>query len=623
MRGSGASRLSVAPGGALAGPWVRNPLWRNARAVPSLDLQFADNKSLVDGVTGQNLVTFTRASRATYTDSAGVLRSATTNLLTRSEEFGTTWTALNSSVSADATVAPNGASTADKIVENSINNVHGVSRSGGSESLVNGTVYTFSVYAKAAERSFVWMQALNSFAKSYFNLSTGVVSASGAGHTSTITAVGNGWYRCAITFTSDQTNNSYRAIGMAQVSGTESYAGDNTSGLFLWGAQLEQSSTVGEYIPTTSTINSAPRFDHNPTTGESLGVMVEEARTNSIIGSADFSSTYTALSNITTTVDTTVAPDGSTTGDTITGANSTLNLKYFYKQLSTTATGAYTASVYLKFNTQSIVLLRLNDNTGVNGVRQLINLSTGQLSGSVSIDGTATNPSSSITPVGNGWYRCTVTCTFNLAITTLQGPAVFHDGYTTSTSTNSYFVWGAQLEAGAFPTSYIPTTTATVTRAADVASITGSNFSSWYNSSASTIYSEAASSSGAAYNGYIYTIGADFNNSITHYRQSDFQPVARIRTASVDEYGAIGNGQIWTGTTTNKFALGVATTSGRQASNGQLTTGTDDTSITFPSVSFITIGALTGGTLPFNGTIKRLVYWGQRLPNSTLQAITQ
>jgi hypothetical protein len=264
MRALGASRTSLVPGGVLAGPWVRDGLWRNARAVPSLDLRFADNKSLVDAVTGASLVTFTRASDGTYVDSAGVLQTAATdvprfdhnpttgeslgllveeqrtNLLTYSEQFdNAAWTNNSSSEQADAAVAPDGTTTADKLIENNTTNVHGFARGGGSESLVNGTVYTFSVYAKAAERTFVYLQALSTFTKTYFNLSTGVVSATGAGHTPSIIALANGWYRCAITFTSDTTNNSIRAIGMSAVSGTESYAGDGTSGLFLWGAQLE------------------------------------------------------------------------------------------------------------------------------------------------------------------------------------------------------------------------------------------------------------------------------------------------------------------------------------------------------------------------------------------------
>ena len=79
MRALGASRTSLVPGGVLAGPWVRDPLWRRARAVPSLDLRFADNKSLVDAVTGASLVTFTRASSGTYVGSDGVLQTAATN----------------------------------------------------------------------------------------------------------------------------------------------------------------------------------------------------------------------------------------------------------------------------------------------------------------------------------------------------------------------------------------------------------------------------------------------------------------------------------------------------------------------------------------------------------------
>jgi hypothetical protein len=79
MRGSGALRTGVTPGGALAGPWVQNPLWTAARAVPSLDLRFADNKSLIDAVTGASLVTFTRASSGTFVDSAGTLQTAAVN----------------------------------------------------------------------------------------------------------------------------------------------------------------------------------------------------------------------------------------------------------------------------------------------------------------------------------------------------------------------------------------------------------------------------------------------------------------------------------------------------------------------------------------------------------------
>jgi len=386
----------------------------------------------------------------------------------------------------------------------------------------------------------------------------------------------------------------------------------------------------GHQLPDTliqTATNDVPRFDHNPTTGESLGLLVEEARTNSIFGSADFSSTYTSLTNLTATVDTAVAPDGSTTADTIAGASSTLNIKYFYKNFTTTATGAYTASIYLKANTQSIVLLRLNDNTGVNGVRQLINLSTGQLSGSVSIDGTATNPSSSITSVGNGWHRYTVTCTFNSAITSLQGPAVFHDGFTTSTSTNSYFAWGAQLEAGAFPTSYIPTTTAAATRSADVASITGTAFSSWYRQDEGVLFAQYSipfDSSTSIFPLIATTTDGSFNNVIGLYaRTVDDTRRAVVRFSGASDFDQSNNVAYVYGTST-KNALAYATNDIALVVEGA--SATVDNSATIPTVDRLGIGGnvVTGGALGYlNGTIRRLVFFPQRLANSTLQSITQ
>ena len=64
--------------------------------------------------------------------------------------------------------------------------------------------------------------------------------------------------------------------------------------------------------------------------------------------------------------------------------------------------------------------------------------------------------------------------------------------------TSGIYLWGAQLEEGAFPSSYIPTTTAAATRSADVASITGTAFSGWYRQDEGTFYGEATGLSGGA-----------------------------------------------------------------------------------------------------------------------------
>jgi hypothetical protein len=256
------------------------------RPGPTLDLNFAASLNTVDQVSGQNLVTFNRSTSGTYVDSTGVLRSAVTNLLLRSEEFETTWgrtgiLAFGSGSVVNAIPAPNGSITADLITEDTATSAHAVSQG----SVTSGVTYTISVYAKAAGRTRLQITGLGAEGQGFFtdyNLSSVTVSNAPPG--SSIADVGNGWCRCVMPITASSTAGPI--FRLRDASGSSNYTGDGTSGIYLWGAQLEQSTTVGEYIPTTSTINSAPRFDHDPTTLESLGLLVEEQRTNLITDSS-------------------------------------------------------------------------------------------------------------------------------------------------------------------------------------------------------------------------------------------------------------------------------------------------------------------------------------------------
>ena len=263
MRALGASRTSLVPGGVLAGPWVRNDLWRRARAVPSLDLRFADNKSLTDAVTGASLVTFTRASSGTYTDSAGVLQTAATdvprfdhdpttgeslgllveeqrtNLLLRSEDFSTTWVRFNVNASINAILAPDGTLTADKLTENDADNFHRIR-----QGITSGVTGVFSVFLKAAERTRVNLGTSDTNLIAGFDLSAGsVVSGTGS-----IEPFGDGWYRCSISATFTTSG----PFLLLRNSSSEFYTGDGTSGIYLWGAQLEPDSFPTSYIPTTT-----------------------------------------------------------------------------------------------------------------------------------------------------------------------------------------------------------------------------------------------------------------------------------------------------------------------------------------------------------------------------------
>jgi len=233
---------------------------------PTLNLDFANSK-IVDP-----RITFTRASTATRTNEKGLLETVAsgapridydpvtlackgllieesrTNLLTYSEQFdNAAWTKARSSISANATTAPDGTSTADKLVEDTTaSNTHFIE---AVVSTTSGTTYTFSVYVKAGERTKLALNAYtNTSIATNFDLSA--VTASNA--YGTITTLLGGWYRCSITFTSGFTGNGFFDIYLRNASDTSTYTGDGTSGIYLFGAQLEAGAFATSYVSTTS-----------------------------------------------------------------------------------------------------------------------------------------------------------------------------------------------------------------------------------------------------------------------------------------------------------------------------------------------------------------------------------
>lgn len=229
--------------------------------------------AIIDEASGRlaPYVTFTRSSTATYFDATGVMRTAAaneprydhdpvtgalrgllveeqrTNLLLRSQEFdnAVVWILSGADRISNAIVAPDGTLTAEKLVETAVDAPHGVTQN---VSLVSGTTYAFSFYAKAAERtvvSFFGAGGLSSIA-GRVNLTTGAVESG----TVSVQNVGNGWWRISAVGASTFTGANSVSIQLYNVGGT--YLGDGTSGVFLWGAQLEAGSFATSYIPTTS-----------------------------------------------------------------------------------------------------------------------------------------------------------------------------------------------------------------------------------------------------------------------------------------------------------------------------------------------------------------------------------
>ena len=169
------------------------------------------------------------------------------NLLANSEQFDK-WTWSAASVTPNIAISPIGTQTADKIIESASSNYHYISQG---PSITPGLSYTFTIYAKAAERSSFGLEASYSgVSKRVALYDLSAVSATmtqqiGATGVPSIVSVGNGWYKCTLQFNSVAGEISAGIV--IGVNAIASYAGDGTSGLYIWGAQLEQNSQSTDY----------------------------------------------------------------------------------------------------------------------------------------------------------------------------------------------------------------------------------------------------------------------------------------------------------------------------------------------------------------------------------------
>jgi hypothetical protein len=379
--------------------------------------------------------------------------------------------------------------------------------------------------------------------------------------------------------------------------------------------------STGTYVGSdglvkTATTNEA-RFDHNPTTGESLGLLVEEARTNLLLRSEEFDNASWAKSSVTVSANAAISPDGNVSADLIT--DSSTSIEHFLDQTcSTTTNQAYTQVIYAKAGTAPsfrIMVVAIGSSSITSTV---IFTQTAGVIVAGGIAGLIT--SATATLFNNGWYRCAITYTLNGTVTTHQMRIYpYLAGVYAGTGLGTFF-WGAQLEVGAFATSYIPTTTATVTRAADVASITGSNFSSWYNQTEGTVFGQfLRTASTNSQQGRVFSFNDGTNtNALEIYQTGASNPSAQITATTAQ---ALWTPSGFTVGTSIKEVLGYQLNNSNASFNGSAETL--DTACNIPTVTQARIGDRQDGVRNLNGTIRRLTYWPVRLANPTLQAITQ
>jgi hypothetical protein len=366
--------------------------------------------------------------------------------------------------------------------------------------------------------------------------------------------------------------------------------------------------------------NDAPRFDHDPVTGESRGLLIEESRTNSIrnsqAGGAVVGASGTLPTNWITNLLTGISREVVATG-TVNG--------FSYIDIKFSGTNTSGAGGFLQIHPEAL--------------GQVVAASGQSWSASIYIALIAGTFSGTTSPLWRMVERDAATTAISGAVSTTDISAANATLSRVSVSRTlngagteritSQFIWtvanGAtvdftlriaapQLEQGAFPTSYIPTTTAAATRAADSAVVTP--ISSFYNQAEGTLFAEAniPSSPSNAFAADVYT---DVQNRLGIYRVASSTDMASF--VMVGNSGQSGLVNTVT-TQPTKSALAFASDNFAMATNGG--TVAVDTSGSLPSATSLRIGQRADGGQAANGHIRKIAYWPKRLSNALLQQLT-
>ena len=372
----------------------------------------------------------------------------------------------------------------------------------------------------------------------------------------------------------------------------------------------------------TAAINE-PRIEYNPITGECKGLLIEESRGNLLTYSEQFENAAWGKLRLSVVDNVAVAPDGTLTGDKLIEDTQT-GWHTISSNRSFTSGVLYTLSGYYKAAERTMVLIRLG-NIGASfpgGIdhQAIFDLSTGTI---VSTGTALTHVS--ITPVGNGWYRCGIAASAQATSTDSVHPALIarSDGVSSyqGDGTSGIYIWGAQLEAGPFPTSYIKTEASAVTRGADNASVTGANFSSWYRQGECGLLCEFSVPYAGGTSNAVRICDNSENNRIALQGFASGAPRNRflLTKDGTTVYGAEAtlNANI-----KNRHTLGINEGVVFAARNGEFATGGLTPSSMPNNVNRLTIGAARTSA-HLNGHISRLTYWPKRLTNTQLQELSK
>jgi len=325
-----------------------------------------------------------------------------------------------------------------------------------------------------------------------------------------------------------------------------------------------------------------PRFDFNPTTLVCKGLLIEEASTNLLTYSENQSNAvWNINTNMGVAASATTDPAGGTNAFTLTAnANSAL----FGRTLTGTIGQPYTYSIWIRRK------------TGTGGVRMFIGDNISQIVTS---------------QVSSTWNRISVSNT-PTAVTVRAYIQLDISG-------NEIEIYGAQVEQKAFSTSYIPTVASQVTRNADVATMTGTNLTSWYVANEGTFSATGSTNDGTASKALLSVDDTTLQNRMTMRRANNSFGCIGV-TLNVTQWNNNTAANSWPNSTTKTATLGY-----KVNDIGFALAGTDlktDLIADIPAITILRIGGEVGGNI-MNGYVQKIFYWPFKLTNSEITAFSK
>lgn len=588
---------------------------------PSLDLNFLTREQTLD-----SRISFSRASTGTYFGSDGLLKVSAMNLLLYSEDFSNVGWAVLAGVTKTSTNNPEfrGTLTAGLWTSDTGNSQHIFYPA--SITTVSGVTYTHSIYVKSngATRLQLSGGTAGFGASQYVNFS---LAGSGsvlnqAGGTGNISAVGNGWFRISWTLVASASATG-ATFGLSFISADgdtryPTYIGSAGDAVFTAFAQTEAGSVPTAYIPTTATASGAPRFDYDPATLLPRGFLIEEARTNLLRWSRDLTQADWTKSADTTVAQTQTGIDGVANSCSLytEGSAGTAQVA---QQRSTTANTAVCTTLWIKYVAATQWVWILSSDGSSDGVSCVVNVVTGA-TGTPSTVGSATGVFCTATTI-NGWCKIILgyTPVSGFAFNAVSIHSATSSGSSVRVSNSSFIIDAIQSELGAFPTSYIPTTTTALTRSSDVASMTGTNFSDWWNATEGTFVAEF-DSSGLGTNALVHRVDDNTANERLLFAVSSASTLQVTSTSGGITDFSLSVGAYTQGSVAKNATSFVAGTEKVRCSNGGGVVS-NGTNVSNATMTRLWIGN-NANTQFINGHIRRLTYYNRRLPDTLLKALT-